>query len=122
MISKFINCYNERAVSVLSEIGAKLSSKPEPYMHIAMVLTNDYSKHRSIDALYLAVYIWDTREVIEAVEVPSIDSKNVGKFAAFTKTRGTYAKHFGVGIPKDSKLPLKGNGKIVDIINEHIMK
>jgi hypothetical protein len=75
---------------IKQQIGSK--AEPAPYLHIAIVKT--YTSK-----VVYAIYIWDTREIVEIKEVAR-------KYEGILGANAT-----------DNREPLKGSGQLVDEIN-----
>lgn len=69
-----INKYNNTCQENFKKLGIK--TKPEPWMHIAVLDFTHMPEDKALGikahdgAIYWAIYVWDTREVLEFGEAP----------------------------------------------------
>jgi hypothetical protein len=91
----------------------KSKTEPAPYMHCVIDLARfRYSDGSSAIFLDYAIYIWDTREVLEAKHDESFWGKPMDNLKAYAKT----------GRVKDPMTPLKGDGPVVRSLNDKFKK
>lgn len=111
-----INKYTDACQKLL---GSK--TKPEPWMHVAVLKVANMPEDKELGikaqekpTVYWAIYVWDTRKVLEVGEAKS------GPMDAFANYR---ARNKGVvRIPKaiDSLEQVPGNGQIINAINRYV--
>lgn len=112
-----INRYNGACQHIL-----KAKTKPEPWLHVAIIDFEDmpdseeYGIRGEKSGIYWAIYVWDTREVIEA---GSARSGSITIPAPVMRT----SPRPKVAIPNanDNRNPLRDYNQIINTINAFVM-
>jgi hypothetical protein len=125
MFTTFVNQYCTGLAKKLNNaIPAKAESKP--WLHVAILVTN-YNEDGILDnkyqlnldksdTAYYAIYVWDTREVIESGTIRNF--KQYSDLYPLTK-RARFNK---VPVARDNNQKLHGSDIAVNIINKVIFK
>jgi hypothetical protein len=107
MTTKFkTNRYTEEAKKLL---GTK--TNPEPWLHIQLV-GDSSTKH---DDIYYAIYVWDTRQVIESGVV---NCKNSGEFTRISMAFRGMDSFMKIPFAKDKRKAIVGSGNVVKRVNK----
>lgn len=110
------NKYTARAQEILGS-----ATKPEDWLHVILMVdskSNLDKIHSGILQISYAIYVWDTREVVESgmVEVATRDfCRNWFDFQGFN----TFGEAPKIPVAIDNHKPLVSQDKIVSSINIH---
>jgi hypothetical protein len=99
--------YTDKVQEALSE-----KTKAEPWMHIALAPLN----LGPFMVQFYAIYVWDTREVVETGELKDIPMLKLMEFGLKPRKNGGLLS--GLPVVKDSMVRLKGSGKIINELND----
>lgn len=73
--------YTEELQSLLG-----LRTKPEPWLHIVFVPKYSlYYDRLTEDGVSAAVYVWDTREIVETISTYPLDKSIIGRISSYSQ-------------------------------------